>query len=145
MVEKRKTETSQLVAHKKTKAEEHASSVGNQLITSNSSGKEVFKAIKRTSLLSQPIMQLTGHQGAVLTCQFNNQYSSSSHACQPLLASAGTDKAICKFLCHHNQFLHSHDANSVLWNAFGEVENYGLLKGGHNGAILQLQWSRDSR
>ena len=98
MVENRKTDQSQLVAHKKTKAEEHASSVGNQLITSNSSGKEVFKAIKRTSLLSQPIMQLTGHQGAVLTCQFNNQYSSSTHACQPLLASAGTDKAICKFL-----------------------------------------------
>jgi hypothetical protein len=94
MVEKRKTDQSQLVAHKKTKGE--ATDPSGILVKSNSSGKEVFKAIKRTSLLSQPIMQLAGHQGGILTCQFNHKYSSSDNTCQPLLASAGVDKTICK-------------------------------------------------
>ncbi len=31
----------------------------------------------------------------------------------------------------------------MLWNAFGEANNYGILKG-HKGAILQVEWSRDS-
>lgn len=33
---------------------------------------------------------------------------------------------------------------SVLWNTTGECENYGILSG-HKGAVLDLQWSRDSR
>ena len=32
----------------------------------------------------------------------------------------------------------------VLWRTFGDCENYGTLTG-HKGAILDLQWSRDSR
>jgi Prp8 binding protein len=32
---------------------------------------------------------------------------------------------------------------SVLWNIDNQYQNYGLLTG-HNGAILDLQWSRDS-
>ena len=32
----------------------------------------------------------------------------------------------------------------VLWNTYGQCENYGSLTG-HRGAVLDLQWSRDSR
>jgi len=31
-----------------------------------------------------------------------------------------------------------------LWNTYGDCENYGLIEG-HKGAVLDLQWSRDSR
>lgn len=33
---------------------------------------------------------------------------------------------------------------AVLWRSSGECDNYGILSG-HKGAILDLQWSRDSR
>ena len=32
----------------------------------------------------------------------------------------------------------------VLWRTYGQCENYGILSG-HKGAVLDLQWSRDSR
>jgi Prp8 binding protein len=32
----------------------------------------------------------------------------------------------------------------VLWRTYGDCENYGLLNG-HRGAVLDLQWSRDSK
>ena len=32
----------------------------------------------------------------------------------------------------------------MLWRTYGQCENYGVLTG-HKGAILDLQWSRDSR
>lgn len=32
----------------------------------------------------------------------------------------------------------------MLWNTYGQCENYGALTG-HRGAVLDLQWSRDSR
>lgn len=32
----------------------------------------------------------------------------------------------------------------VLWNTYGDCKNYGIMTG-HRGAILDLQWSRDSR
>jgi WD40 repeat protein len=32
----------------------------------------------------------------------------------------------------------------VLWRTYGQNENYGVLTG-HKGAVLDLQWSRDSR
>jgi Prp8 binding protein len=35
------------------------------------------------------------------------------------------------------------DDQTVLWNAHGECQNYGVLTG-HRAAILDLQWSRDS-
>lgn len=34
--------------------------------------------------------------------------------------------------------------NIVLWNTYGQCENYGQLTG-HKGAVLDLQWARDSR
>lgn len=33
---------------------------------------------------------------------------------------------------------------AVLWRTSGDCENYGILSG-HKGAVLDLQWSRDSR
>lgn len=33
---------------------------------------------------------------------------------------------------------------AVLWNTYGQCENYGTLTG-HKGAVLDLQWSRDSQ
>lgn len=35
-------------------------------------------------------------------------------------------------------------STTVLWNTYGQCENYGALSG-HRGAVLDLQWSRDSR
>lgn len=32
----------------------------------------------------------------------------------------------------------------VLWHTYGQCDNYGILNG-HKGAVLDLQWSRDSR
>lgn len=32
----------------------------------------------------------------------------------------------------------------MLWRTYGQCENYGILNG-HKGAVLDLQWSRDSR
>lgn len=32
----------------------------------------------------------------------------------------------------------------MLWRTYGECENFGVLNG-HKGAVLDLQWSRDSR
>lgn len=31
----------------------------------------------------------------------------------------------------------------MLWRTYGQCENYGILSG-HKGAVLDLQWSRDS-
>lgn len=36
------------------------------------------------------------------------------------------------------------DRSVLLWRTYGDCENYGELKG-HKQAILDLQWSRDSR
>jgi WD40 repeat protein len=33
--------------------------------------------------------------------------------------------------------------HSVLWRTYGDCDNYGKLTG-HKGAVLDLQWSRDS-
>jgi Prp8 binding protein len=33
---------------------------------------------------------------------------------------------------------------TVLWRTYGDCENFGILNG-HKGAVLDLQWSRDSR
>lgn len=38
----------------------------------------------------------------------------------------------------------SMDRNILLWRTYGECENYGILSG-HQQAILDLHWSRDSR
>lgn len=42
------------------------------------------------------------------------------------------------------EYITDRDLRIVLWNTYGQCENYGQLTG-HRGAVLDLQWSRDSR
>ncbi|VCU41139.1 Bgt-1811, partial [Blumeria graminis f. sp. tritici] len=70
-----------------------------------------------TSLLA-PVIQLSGHSGEIFCAKFDY---TGSH-----IASGSMDRSI------------------MLWKTFGNCENYGTLNG-HKGAILDLQWSRDSR
>jgi hypothetical protein len=119
----------QLTSIKKPRSDE------NNSIVKSSSEKQLFKVIRRTSYLSQPIMHLTGHSGGVLTCQFG---PSQKEVGKQLIASAGTDGAICKALF----FLFT----LVLWNAWDDVEIWGMFRqdGKKDGSILQLLWSRDA-
>ncbi|PHH77249.1 hypothetical protein CDD80_779 [Ophiocordyceps camponoti-rufipedis] len=71
----------------------------------------------RTSSLKAPVMELTGHSGEIFAAKFDPTGN--------LIASGGMDRSI------------------MLWRTYGECDNYGLLNG-HKGAILDLQWSRDS-
>jgi len=88
------------------------------IITSEGGGKEIILGTERTSKLSSPIMQLTGHKGEVYTVKFDSTGN--------LLASGSFDKDI------------------FLWNVYGEeCKNYSVLRG-HKGAILELHWSTDS-
>ncbi|KAF8923033.1 hypothetical protein BGZ58_003444, partial [Dissophora ornata] len=73
-------------------------------------------AVKRTSALKAPIMQLQGQSAELYTCKFS---PSGEH-----IASAGAEKSV------------------YLWNTYGDCINYGVIKG-HTGAILELHWSRD--
>lgn len=63
-------------------------------------------------------MELTGHSGEIFAARFD---PTGQH-----IASGSMDR------------------NIMLWNTHGDCENYGVLQG-HKGAILDLQWSRDSR
>ncbi|TKR72317.1 hypothetical protein L596_019786 [Steinernema carpocapsae] len=70
----------------------------------------------RTSNLFAPIMCLSGHEGELYASRF-----SSDGQC---LASAGFDQKI------------------LLWNVFGECENFSTLKG-HTGAVMDLHFNTD--
>lgn len=61
-------------------------------------------------------MQLSGHDGAVLSLKFN--------PAGDVIASAAFDKFV------------------YLWNVRGECENFMVLKG-HKNAILELHWTPD--
>ncbi|KAJ5201550.1 U5 small nuclear ribonucleoprotein 40 kDa protein [Penicillium cinerascens] len=78
----------------------------------------LIQSIPRTSGLDAPIMELTGHSGEVFTVRFD---PTAQH-----IASGSMDRSI------------------LLWNTYGQCENYGQLMG-HKGAVLDLQWARDSR
>jgi Prp8 binding protein len=73
--------------------------------------------VSRTSALQAPVMALTGHTGEIFAAKFDLTGN--------LIASGSMDRSI------------------MLWRTYGDCENYGLLNG-HKGAILDLQWSRDS-
>ena len=62
-------------------------------------------------------MELTGHSAEVFAVRFDQ---SGGH-----IASGSMDRSI------------------MLWNTYGQCENYGVLTG-HKGAVLDLHWSRDS-
>ncbi|KAG8143232.1 putative U5 small nuclear ribonucleoprotein [Naja naja] len=70
----------------------------------------------RCSSLQAPIMLLSGHEGEVYCCKF--------HPNGATLASAGFDRLI------------------LLWNVYGDCDNYATLKG-HSGAVMELHYSTD--
>uniref|UniRef100_A0A7S1SP09 Anaphase-promoting complex subunit 4 WD40 domain-containing protein n=1 Tax=Tetraselmis chuii TaxID=63592 RepID=A0A7S1SP09_9CHLO len=71
---------------------------------------------RRTSSLDAPIMQLSGHDGAVFSMKFNPRGD--------VVASGSFDKFV------------------YLWNVRGECDNFMMLKG-HKNAILELHWTPD--
>ena len=71
----------------------------------------------RTSNLMSPIMLLTGHEGEIYCGRF-----SPDGTC---LATSGYDMKI------------------LLWNVYGECENFSHLNG-HTGAVMDLHFSSDS-
>ncbi|KAI0018638.1 WD40 repeat-like protein [Xylariomycetidae sp. FL0641] len=77
----------------------------------------LVQSVNRTSNLEAPVMELTGHAGEVFSAKFNPSGS--------FIASGSMDRSI------------------LLWNSSGACDNYGVLNG-HRGAVLDLQWSRDS-
>uniref|UniRef100_A0A8B9TH83 Small nuclear ribonucleoprotein U5 subunit 40 n=1 Tax=Anas platyrhynchos TaxID=8839 RepID=A0A8B9TH83_ANAPL len=70
----------------------------------------------RCSSLQAPIMLLSGHEGEVYCCKF--------HPGGNTLASAGFDRLI------------------LLWNVYGDCDNYATLKG-HSGAVMELHYNTD--
>ncbi|KAI0121028.1 WD40-repeat-containing domain protein [Xylariales sp. AK1849] len=82
-----------------------------------SSSGALVQSAPRTSSLVAPLMELTGHSGEVFSAKFDPTGN--------LIASGSMDRSI------------------LLWRSHTDCENYGVLNG-HRGAILDLQWSRDS-
>lgn len=81
-------------------------------------------------------MELSGHSGEIFTAKFDPTGN--------LIASGSMDRSISMFFPRdEGLFVISKLTGSVLWRTYGDCENYGLLTG-HRGAILDLQWSRDS-
>ena len=99
-----------------------ANGTGSTALTIGGGGapqqRAVIQAVKRTSALRAPIMELSGHAGEVFAVRFD---PTGHH-----IASGSFDRTI------------------LLWNTYGDCENYGVIEG-HKGAVLDLQWSRDSR
>jgi len=83
----------------------------------NASSNALVQSAPRTSGLQAPVMQLSGHSGEIFASKFDLTGN--------LIASGSMDRSI------------------MLWRTYGDCENYGILNG-HKGAILDLQWSRDS-
>ncbi|KAI1262615.1 WD40 repeat-like protein [Xylariaceae sp. FL1019] len=77
----------------------------------------LVQSVVRTSNLEAPVMELGGHSGEIFSARFDPTGR--------FIASGSMDR------------------NILLWNSSGACENYGMLTG-HKGAILDLQWSRDS-
>ena len=63
-------------------------------------------------------MELSGHSGEIFAAKFDPTGN--------FIASGSMNRSI------------------LLWRTYGACENYGVLSG-HRGAVLDLQWSRDSR
>ncbi|KAH8887826.1 WD40 repeat-like protein [Thozetella sp. PMI_491] len=77
----------------------------------------LVQAQPRTSSLQAPVMELSGHAGEIFSAKFDPSGN--------MIASGSMDRSI------------------LLWRTYGDCDNYGVLTG-HRGAILDLQWSRDS-
>ncbi|EEY18198.1 WD repeat-containing protein [Verticillium alfalfae VaMs.102] len=87
-------------------------------LNASANGTALVKTAPRTSGLQAPVMELSGHSGEVFAAKFDPTGN--------FIASGSMDRSI------------------LLWRTYGDCENYGILKG-HSGAVLDLQWSRDSR
>ncbi|KAK4084075.1 hypothetical protein Purlil1_10419 [Purpureocillium lilacinum] len=96
---------------------QNVSSSDGALARLNASSNALVQTVPRTSGLQSPVMELTGHSGEIFAAKFDPTGN--------LIASGSMDRSI------------------LLWRTYGDCENYGLLKG-HKGAVLDLQWSRDS-
>ncbi|KAF2813016.1 WD repeat-containing protein 57 [Mytilinidion resinicola] len=107
--------SSQLVKRQKSDANLGSSAVA--VVNGSAQNGALIQAVPRTSALQAPIMELTGHTGEVFATRFD---PTSEH-----IASGSMDRSI------------------LLWRTYGQCENYGVLNG-HKGAVLDLQWSRDS-
>ena len=94
-----------------------ASSAGSSAIIPAAAAANPFaSASGRSSNLEAPIMHLTGHKSAVYAVRFD---PTGQH-----IATAGKDRDI------------------LLWNVYGEADNYALLRG-HKNAVLELAWASD--
>ncbi|UNI15485.1 hypothetical protein JDV02_002014 [Purpureocillium takamizusanense] len=96
---------------------QNVSSSDGALARLNASSNALVQTVPRTSGLQSPVMELTGHSGEIFAAKFDPTGN--------LIASGSMDRSI------------------LLWRTYGDCENYGMLKG-HKGAVLDLQWSRDS-
>ncbi|KAJ5895546.1 U5 small nuclear ribonucleoprotein 40 kDa protein [Penicillium taxi] len=90
---------------------------GSAVIKSSQNGGALIKSMPRTSALPAPIMKLSGHSGEIFAVRFD---PTGQH-----IASGSVDRSI------------------LIWNTFGQCDNYGKLTG-HKGPVMDLQWSRDS-
>lgn len=85
--------------------------------------------------MAAPIILLQGHEGEIYAAQFSPDGT--------LLASSGYDRQIRKFFgSNATNILIGIHAFVVLWNVYGECENFAMIRG-HQGAILELQFSTD--
>lgn len=135
MTDKRKDPPSSAGNGVLVKRQRQAQTDGSRALTIGAPGqqqKAVIQAVKRTSALRAPIMELTGHAGEVFACRFD---STGNH-----IASGSFDRTIREdpFLACDGSLI------VVLWNTYGDCDNYGIIEG-HKGAVLDLQWSRDSK
>ncbi|KAF9882422.1 u5 snrnp complex [Colletotrichum karsti] len=94
------------------------SSTGALARLNGSGSSALIQTAPRTSGLQAPVMELTGHSGEIFAAKFDPTGN--------FIASGSMDRSI------------------LLWRTYGDCENYGILNG-HRGAILDLQWSRDSK
>lgn len=94
-----------------------------------------MQQVPRTSGLQAPVMELSGHSGEIFSAKFDPTGN--------LIASGGMDRSISMSLFLTLRIHEVVLTVTVLWRTYGDCENYGVLTG-HRGAILDLQWSRDS-
>ncbi|TMS18318.1 U5 small nuclear ribonucleoprotein 40 kDa protein [Larimichthys crocea] len=87
-----------------------------ELVAAAQSQQLVAMGPPRSSSLQAPIMLMSGHEGEVYCCKF--------HPNGATLASSGFDRLI------------------LMWNVYGDCENYATLKG-HSGAVMELHYNTD--
>lgn len=108
--------SSQLVKRQRSESELNNGQAVARVNGSSANGA-LIQSTGRPSGLQATVMEMSGHDGEVFACRFDPTGR--------LIASGSMDR------------------NIQLWRSHGECENYGQLIG-HKGAVIDLQWSRDS-